>query len=442
MLSEFKNFIQSKQLFLPSDRVLLAVSGGVDSMVMLDLFAQAQFDFVVAHCNFGLRGADSEGDEAFVKEKSQSLGIQYFSKLFDTQNYAEQKGISIQMAARELRYAWFKELLNLHKINYLATAHHQNDNLETILLNLLRGTGIAGLRGILPKKGKIIRPILFATREEIKDYATQRQIQWREDSSNTENKYQRNLLRNQIIPVFKTINPHLEENIAQTAEKLRAMEILFKKRIKKIKQKALKFEKGITYISIDSFQKISEPVIQLAEILKDFGFTYAQAKKIWTSRAQISGKIFSSQEYDLVKDRRHWVISPKITVQNLTWKIEENTEILEIPFFKLKMQIIDNQGITNIKKNPKFAGLDFEKLRFPLKIRVWQEGDYFYPLGMEHKKKISDFLIDLKIPRNLKKQVLVLTSEGKIVWVMGYRIDNRFKISEETKKIFELEILE
>jgi tRNA(Ile)-lysidine synthase len=440
MLIEFKNFIKNQTLFKASDRILLAVSGGVDSMVMLDLFAQAQINCVVAHCNFGLRGADSDGDEAFVKEKSQSLGIQCVSKLFDTQNYADQKGISIQMAARELRYAWFKELLNTLNINYLATAHHQNDNLETILLNLLRGTGIAGLRGILPKKGKIVRPLLFATRNEIREYAAQNQIQWREDYSNWENKYRRNLLRNEIIPILKKINPNLDQSIGQTAERVRAVEVLFNKSIIKVKKILVKTDKNITYIPIEPFKKLSEPLIQLAELLKPFGFTYPQSKKIWNSVEQISGKIFSAKEYDLVKDRNQWVISPKIAFENLTWQITESTNSLPTPFFQLNIQIFDNQGIKNIKRDSKVAGLDFEKLKFPLEIRAWREGDYFYPLGMEHKKKISDFLIDLKIPLNLKKQVWVLTSEGKIAWVLGLRIDNRFKIKEKTKQVFELEM--
>jgi tRNA(Ile)-lysidine synthase len=437
MLNRFLNFIQKNALFAPHQRILLAVSGGVDSVVMVDLFAQTDFDFALAHCNFGLRGADADGDEDFVKQLAQKHKVLFFSQLFNTKEYADRQGISTQMAARDLRYAWFEELLATEKFDFLATAHHQNDNLETILLNLLRGTGIAGLRGILPKQKQIIRPLLFATRKDIREYATQTQIQWREDYSNWENKYRRNLLRNEIIPILKKINPNLDNSIRQTTERLRAIENIFKNQVEKTRKKIVKTSESVIYISIEPLQKMIEGQIQLAEILKTYHFTYQQTQEIWASLDKEAGKTFNSPDYQLVKDRHHLIIMLKNAIQttNLEWQIAENQSHLTTDFFELKIsQITDLQGFT-IPKNAETACLDSDKLQFPLEIRPWQAGDYFYPLGMEQRKKISDFLIDIKTPLNLKKQIFVLTSQGEIVWVIGYRIDNRFKLSDKTSKV-------
>ncbi|MCU0444272.1 MAG: tRNA lysidine(34) synthetase TilS [Microscillaceae bacterium] len=437
MLNQFLDFIAENQLFLPNQRILLAVSGGVDSMVMLDLFAQSPFQFAVAHCNFGLRGADADGDEAFVKQTTEKHKVLYFSKLFDTKEYAESQGISTQMAARDLRYAWFNELLTKEKFDFLATAHHQNDNLETILLNLLRGTGIAGLRGILPKQGKIVRPLLAATRQEIREYATQTQMQWREDYSNWENKYRRNQLRNEIIPTLKKINPNLDYSIQQTAERMRAIENIFKKQVEKTREKVINSSESVIYIQIEPLKKITEGLIQLAEILKTYGFHYQQTKEIWASLDKESGKVFESANYQLVKDRHQLVITAQNRphTENSVWHIAPDQTELSTDFFRLKInQLLDLQGFT-IPKQAEVACLDGEKLVFPLQVRAWQAGDYFYPLGMNQRKKISDFLIDLKIPLNLKKQVFVLTSQDDIVWVIGYRIDNRFKFTEKTHKV-------
>jgi tRNA(Ile)-lysidine synthase len=437
MLNQFLDYIAENQLFTPKNRILLAVSGGVDSMVMLDLFAQTYFNFAVAHCNFGLRGADSDGDAEFVKQFAEKHKVLYFSHLFNTKEYADSQGISTQMAARDLRYAWFRELIAQEKFDFLATAHHQNDNLETILLNLLRGTGIAGLRGILPKQGKIVRPLLFATRKEIREYAAQNQIQWREDYSNWENKYRRNQLRNEIIPILKKINPNLDNSIQQTAERLRAIENIFKKQVEKTRKKIVKTSESVIYIAIEPLQKMTEGQIQLAEILKTYQFHYQQSKEIWASLDKESGKVFESSDYQLVKDRQQLVITPQKDNQtiDLEWQLAENQTELKTNFFELNIfQVSDLQGFI-IPKNAETACLDLAKLQFPLQIRAWQAGDYFYPLGMNQRKKISDFLIDLKIPLNLKKQIFVLTSQNEIVWVIGYRIDNRFKLTEKTHKI-------
>lgn len=432
MLQKFYQYITDNKLFTPENKILIAVSGGSDSVCLAHLFHRAGFHFGIAHCNFQLRGKHADDDEAFVQKLADRFEVKFHAIRFDTKEYAEKQNISIQMAARELRYGWFYQLLNAEGYDFLATAHHQNDLAETVLLNLTRGTGIAGLHGIKAARGQLIRPLLFAQKEEIEEYLKSEHQDWREDMSNQENKYYRNLIRNQVIPLLKKINPGFEETMAQTVEKISASETLFEEEINRFKGIALKKEKDITYLDFKLLKKSSEPAIRLFEILKEFGFNYIQSKEIIRSTA--TGKLFESQMYVLVKDREQLVISPK-TGEVPEVIINKELKNYSNPFYQFEFSTVDASGFS-IPKSKNIGCLDYSKLKFPLKIRQWEAGDYFYPLGMTQKKKVSDFLIDRKIPLNLKKRIFVLTSGEDIVWVIGERVDNRYKVLDSTEKIY------
>lgn len=441
MLNEFLTFINKQNLIQPSQKVLLAVSGGMDSVVMCDLFSKAKIDFAIAHCNFGLRGEESNEDEMFVKKLSIKYKVPFFVTTFQTADFAENEKISTQMAARILRYEWFEKIRVQHNFDYIATAHHQNDVLETVLLNLTKGTGIAGLHGIRVKNGHIIRPILFAEKESIFDYVVENQIIWREDSSNESNKYQRNLIRNEVVPLLKQINPNLENTIQQTVERITAVEDIFEQEMEMLRKQITWSDSQAIYVNYKAIQTLSQPVIKLAELLKPYHFSYQQSQDIFEAFDKESGKTFLTPTHTLVKDRTELVITPK-NLQAFTSKtIEKNNEVVEFGERMLNIGAITEieEGFT-VPTAKKVACLDADKVRFPLQLRKWKEGDWFCPLGMNKKKLISDFLIDQKVPLNLKKEVYLLTSNGSVVWVVGFRIDDRFKVTEKTSKICLMEV--
>ncbi|MDR6560983.1 MULTISPECIES: tRNA lysidine(34) synthetase TilS [unclassified Arcicella] len=441
MLNEFLTFINKQNLIQPSQKVLLAVSGGMDSVVMCDLFSKAKLNFAIAHCNFGLRGEESNEDEMFVKKLSIKYKVPFYVTTFQTTDFAENEKISTQMAARILRYEWFEKIRTQHQFDYIATAHHQNDVLETVLLNLTKGTGIAGLHGIRVKNGHIIRPVLFAEKESIFDYVVENQIIWREDSSNESNKYQRNLIRNEVVPLLKQINPNLENTIQQTVERITAVEDIFEQEMEMLKKQITWSDSQAIYVNYKAIQTLSQPVIKLAELLKPYNFSYQQSQDIVEAFDKEAGKMFLTPTHTLVKDRTELVITPK-NLQAFTSKtIEKNNVVVEFGDRMLNIgeftEIEEDFVVPTAKK---VACLDADKIRFPLQLRKWKEGDWFCPLGMNKKKLISDFLIDQKVPLNLKKDVYLLTSNGSIVWVIGFRIDDRFKVTEKTAKICLMEV--
>ena len=441
MLNEFLTFINKQNLIQPSQKVLLAVSGGMDSVVMCDLFSKAKLDFAIAHCNFGLRGEESNEDEMFVKKLSIKYKVPFYVTTFQTADFAENEKISTQMAARILRYEWFEKIRTQHQFDYIATAHHQNDVLETVLLNLTKGTGIAGLHGIRVKNGHIIRPVLFAEKEGIFDYVVENQIIWREDSSNESNKYQRNLIRNEVVPLLKQINPNLENTIQQTVERITAVEDIFEQEMEMLRKQITWSDSQAIYVNYKAIQTLSQPVIKLAELLKPYNFSYQQSQDIFEAFDKESGKTFLTPTHTLVKDRTELVITAK-NLQAFTSKtIEKNNVVVEFGDRMLNIgeftEIEEGFVVPTAKK---LACLDADKIRFPLQLRKWKEGDWFCPLGMNKKKLISDFLIDQKVPLNLKKEVYLLTSNGSIVWVIGFRIDDRFKVTDKTAKICLMEV--
>lgn len=437
MLNAFLKFNDQHKIVAKSDKVLVAVSGGIDSVALARLFKDAGMAFGIAHCNFQLRGEESDGDEKFVTELAEALKVECHVKKFETLKVASGQGISTQMAARNLRYEWFDELLKSGNYNKLATAHHKNDNLETVIFNLAKGTGIAGFHGIKVKNKHIIRPLLFASREDIAAYAARHKLKWREDSSNASLKYRRNLVRNRIIPLLKEINPNLENTMEQTIGRISGVEDFFLQKVDEMRPQLLQIKDGDVWISLKKLGQLLGKEAVLAELLKEYGFTFLQARDVLSVVDDQPGKIFFSGEYVINVDRRHIIISEKNRVDDEEIIIPEKNGVFHSACCTLELERLKAADCELVKSN-EMAFLDYDKIKFPLIMRKWKPGDRFSPLGMRGQKKLSDFMIDEKIPVNLKSKVSVLISEGKIVWVVGYRIDDRFKIEDHTKNILKI----
>lgn len=438
LIQAFKEYNAAKKLAGPKKRVLLTVSGGIDSMVLCHLFSAVRYPFAIAHCNFQLRGEEANGDEALVRTLEEAYGVTVFVKRFDTKAYAEQKGLSIQLAARELRYTWFEELRKEHKLDNIATAHHLNDNIETILINLTKGTGIRGLRGIPVKQGKIIRPLLFASREEIEAYAKENNIAYREDSSNASDKYTRNKIRHNIIPLLKEINPALEQTFGEKIELFTELEEMYTKSIGKETKQLFLQRRNDIYIPILKLKKVKNAGSVLYEYLKDYGYNNEQVEDILASVDGTPGKQFITTQGRIIKDRQFFILT-KLPEQDITAKLinERDTEVV---LGDRKLTIKKGEGI---KPTPdkSIAYLDAAKLEFPLIVRRWKQGDYFYPFGMKmKKKKLKKFFVDEKVSLADKENIWVVESGERIVWVAGYRIDERFKVSEQTKQTLSIAI--
>ncbi len=437
MLERFISYIRLNDLCTPADRLLLAVSGGVDSMVMLHLFQQAGFtSLAVAHANFGLRGEESEEDERFVEGYCRTRGIPFFIRHFQTKEYALQHGISIQMAARDLRYAWFNELARAENFTAVATAHSLTDSTETFLLNWLHGASAESLTGIPPKNQRVIRPLLFATRSEIEAYAARHGLTWREDTSNATDAYTRNYLRHHVLPHLAQINAEWQHNAARSMEKLKGTLMLQEEALQLLKEKYVQAHSDDVVIRKELFKKFNHPFI-LYKLLQPYGFSYQQCITIARLINAQPGKSFLSHSHQLVIDRttlnvaKHAKAWPGITIST-------NMTTAELGPWK----IIQEFSVSNKHHaDARIAVLDAEKLTYPLHWRVWRPGDFFYPLGMNHRKKISDFLTDNKVPLTEKSRVTVLESNGNIVWVVGLRIDNRYKVTPATTRTVRLTVI-
>nr|WP_282189193.1 tRNA lysidine(34) synthetase TilS [Maribellus sp. YY47] len=415
---------------------MLAVSGGIDSMVLLHLFEKSELEYGVAHCNFQLRGDESDGDERFVREYVQMHGIPSFFETFDTTEYARVSGISIEMAARELRYAFFERIRCEHHYNWIATAHHQDDLIETFFLNLSRKTGIKGLTGIKDKAGFLIRPLLFAGREEIEQYAAQNYLEYREDSTNSEVVYQRNFLRHKILPLFSELNPAFKKNLLASIDNLRDAEQVYTSVLNRNKEQVVEDENGEIRISIEKLRTTPFPQLLLLEALSLLHFNPSVIDEVFQSLDAEPGKQFFSPTHRLVKDREFLFVAPLKEQSEQLFYIEES----DIELFKPIQLSIEKTGAAgfNIIKSPDVACIDLDTIQFPLLIRKWKQGDYFQPLGMKGMKKVSDFFIDQKIPLHEKENTWLLCSGKKIVWIMGRRLDDRFKVSPETQRILVL----
>ncbi len=435
MLHRFHKYNTENGLFRPGDKLLVTVSGGVDSVVLCHLLTQSEHHFSIAHCNFGLRGAESDEDERFVEELAEELEVNIHLKKFDTHRLVKENGISVQMAARELRYEWFSSLAKQKGYTHILTAHHQNDLVETVLLNLVRGTGIAGLHGIKPKSGNLIRPLLFATKEEILLYARENNLRWREDSSNESVKYHRNLLRLEVIPLLKKINPNLENTLRQSVEKISAAETIFHNYVEGCRIDFMTRQERHILLDYSFLEDEAAPQLLLFELLRPFGFNYHQSGNILACLRGEPGKKFLSDSHILVKDRTTLIITEREEESGPSEiLIEETCTSVLLPWTEQTLTIEQDNGFSDKEANST-AYLDFSKVHFPLKARPWQAGDSFHPLGMKGKKKVSDFLNDLKIPVNLKSNVTVVLSGDHIIWVAGLRISEPYKAEKNRKSL-------
>ncbi len=435
---KFHKYNNEQQLFEPDDRILLSVSGGVDSSVLCHLFAQEHRNWAIAHVNFQLREEDSDQDEYFVQRLADKYKVPFVSRTFATQAFAEEQQISTQMAARQLRREWSEQLTTDEKFDYVALAHHHNDQLETMLLNLAKGSGIAGLRGMLPKAGIWIRPLLWATKEEIINYACDHQLTWREDRSNAEDKYQRNWVRHQIIPALQKINPALLSTTQSTFQRLQQVEAIFQTEVKRFDNQGLTKKNDELFIQKEVILNHPQAESLLAGWLSSYGFSWHDAQQIVSAvrdKAQ-PGKQFLSNGYCLWIDREQLIVTSREAPPNfLEW--HEAGKSTETSLGQLRGKVIEREHY-KITSDENTAALAFNQLQFPLQVRRWEAGDSFQPLGMKHRKKLSDFLVDCKVPRYDKEQVLVLLSGNEIVWIIGYRIDHRFRLMERTEQVYEI----
>jgi len=438
MIETFRSYIRDENLFTSGDKLVLAVSGGVDSMVMLSLFEQLDHEFVVAHCNFNLRGAESDGEEVFVRDYCGAGGIELYVKHFDTREYAALEGISIEMAARRLRYDWFAELLDELSYSFVATAHHQDDLIETMLINLSRGTGIRGLSGIQPRNGKIVRPLLFATRRQILAFARERKIAFINDSSNDELLYQRNVIRHRIIPAFEEIFPVFRKNASKTALILRETEKVYRQKLEEIRQEILERSGAETRLSIRKLQAMDPLPAILFELLYPFGFNSSQVHEIQESFNSEAGKTFFSSDYRLVKDREFLIVTSRRN-EKISRRFYIEADCLQIREpLPLYFELIPKAADFRFSRDRMVADLDYDRLHFPLILKKWESGEYFQPLGLSGYKKLSDFFIDEKMSIPEKEATWILYSGKNVVWVAGKRLDDRYKITSGTARVFRI----
>lgn len=442
MLNEFLQHITKELPFLKDKKLLIAISGGIDSVVLTHLFYELEYSISLAHCNFRLRGKESDGDEAFVEDLAKKLDIPVFIKKFDTLQFASEEKLSVQLAARKLRYDWFNELLHQKQYDYLLTAHHADDAVETFLINLSRGTGLDGLTGIPKQNGKIIRPLLPFSREQIEKYAKEQNIDWREDSTNEETKYLRNKIRHKIIPILKELNPNFLNGFSKTQDNLQGIRVIADDRIEEVSKDVISesADKSVIQFNIEKLKELSNPKAYLFEMLKKYGFTeWNDVENLLNTQ---SGKYVYSNSHKLLKDRGFLLLSKIIdSISEAVFFIEKDNLFLKTEKIALKITEID-KPISSLKALPSTSILiDKDLLKFPLIVRKWKEGDYFYPFGMKGKKKISKYFKDQKISNFEKENSWLLCSENDIVWVVGQRSDDRFKITDKTKHIVQIEIL-
>lgn len=437
LLNRFIANVSDKKLFSPTDRLLIAVSGGVDSVVLCDLCHTAGFRFEIAHANFQLRGQDSMMDECFVKGLSEQYRVPVHIRRFDTAAYSATHRVSVQVAARELRYDWFSMLLE--KGGWLLTAHHADDNIETVLMNFFRGTGLTGLRGIQMKHDRLIRPLLPFGKAEILQYAKERKLNWREDASNAGDKYSRNYFRNAVLPMVYKIYPEAEQNMINNIARFADAEQLFTQAIAQHKKSLLELKGNEVHIPVLKLKKAVPLNTILYEIIKAFDFTSHQVNDVLRLLDAEQAAFVQSATHKIFRNRKWLIISPIEAVAAQNVLIESAEKQVKFNGHKVDMKLVP-ADILNLSKHAGTAELDSHKIIFPLLLRKWKAGDYFYPLGMKKKKKVSRFLIDNKLSPTEKEKIWVLESNKKICWVVGMRIDERFKIVPSTQQMLKVTV--
>lgn len=416
---------------------LLAVSGGADSSVLAYLFHTCQLKFAIAHCNFHLREKDADLDMALVRQMAENYKVPYFEKEFDTLALQQNSGISIEMMARDLRYNWFKELSP--SFDYIVTAHNANDNAETLLLNLCRGTGLKGLTAIPPENGKFIRPLLSFSAEEIRNFAAQNNIAFRNDKTNFEEHYQRNKIRLSVIPKLEEINPNLINTLTRDIQLLRNQYDFYCQQMQKLISEVVKIENEQLFIDKNKLASLSFKELILNEILRDYGFNSSVVKELLSIMDDTVGRRFLSSTHVLVVDRSHLLVSPMQQMESQDIIINNIEDLGTLGF---SVEFFGCEHSPAFERNGNCLYADAEKLKFPLHLRHWKEGDSFHPFGMKGSKKLSDFFVDQKIDVLQKQKIRLLLSDSKIVWVVGYRSDDRFKIDKNTKSYYKIKYYE
>ncbi|MGM0635637.1 MAG: tRNA lysidine(34) synthetase TilS [Bacteroidota bacterium] len=434
MLIAFQNHLEKNYPELFDHKVLLAISGGIDSVVLAHLLHQLEIDFSMAHCNFNLREKASDKDADFVYELSQQLNRELYCQSFDTKKFAKDQRLSIQLAARQLRYTWFYELLENEKIDYLLTAHHLDDAAETYLINSIRGTGLRGLTGIPAKQGKLCRPLLQFSKQDILAYATKNKLNWREDISNASDKYLRNKIRYQILPIFKTENPSFDQSFLATQNHLQQAQILIDDYMEMLFNQLVSTTKNGFAIDILKLKKLPNYNFVLIELLKDFQFT--DKKSLIDLIDAEKGKQIKSKSHILAKDKNQLLLLKKPTEKqkNKSINITKNQRIVTFDDYFLKLE-----EVTGVQEKGKhIAYFNLEQLTFPLVLRNIKNGDVFQPFGMKGKKKVSDFLKDEKIPTIHKKNQWVLLSNEEIIWVVNFRSSEKYRVQSNSEKCLKI----
>lgn len=436
----FLNALENQCGVTMPQRLLVAVSGGADSVALLHLLKQAGADCVAAHCNFSLRGAESDGDELFVRELCNRLNLVCIVKRFDTKGYATQKGVSIEMAARELRYQWFSEIMQTENISLVATGHHGNDAIETFFLNLARGTGIKGLTGIAWKRGEVVRPLLFAQASEIIAYCRGCQLDYCTDSTNADVAIIRNKIRHQIIPLFNQINPAFFQTMQHNMGLMKEVSDVFSNEIEVFKEKFVASMEDGLLIPISKMKEHPQKKSLLYEILSPYGFNSAVVDEIVKGLDASPGRQYFSDSHRLVRDRYNLILTVISDEQKSSYYLQAGeTDIIEP--VKLKIQEFDKEINFQFSINPKIAHFDADLIDFPLELRRWRKGDSFQPLGMAGFKKLSDFFINEKYSLIQKENLWLLISNSDIIWIVGKRMDNRYKVTHNTKRILEISLI-
>lgn len=436
----FRRYIEENRLLAHDDRVLLTVSGGVDSMVMLALFTESGYDVGVAHCNFRLRGAESDEDEVLVAAEAARAGVPCYNRRFDTQTEMERTGESMEMAARRLRYEWFEELRREHGYTAIAVAHHADDSIETFFINLLRGTGLRGLTGISHQIGRIVRPLMFASRKEILEYAVAQKIPFREDSSNRSTKYLRNKIRLGLVPRIREINPRFTDLMRRNIGRLTDAQRFIDHGIERIRREAVTSEGGIDTIHPERIDPAFPRGFVIYELLSaPYGFKTDVIDALCRALDNdATGRRFYSRERMACIDRGTIVVAPIADDDPCILQVERDTPRSYCGNAVLTYEHTDIDAIEEFGVPEQIAQVDAGKLQYPLTLRRWQEGDWFIPYGMTGRKKVSDFLVDAKVPAAEKQRQFVLLSGDEIVWLVGRRIDDRYRLTEETENVLRI----
>ena len=437
MQQKVETYIQKHQLLDHKKAIIVGVSGGTDSVALLHILVSLGYDCVIAHCNFHLRMEESDRDEEFVRELGKQLHIPFYRIDFKTTEYASREGISIEMAARDLRYNWFHELLKELDAQAIAVAHHADDSIETMLMNLVRGTGLRGLTGIQPRNKKVVRPLLCCTRLELENYLIEEGLDHVEDSSNASTDYQRNKFRNEIIPLLEEVNPSARQTLYDSLLRFEGNLAIYQQAIDRIKEQIIYKTGGVIRLNIELIkQQVHIPTI-MYELLQPYGFSPALIEQVTQNLDAESGKIFYSDNYRLLKDRKYLLLSAREETATDSYLIQKDDTELTEPI-KLTLQKMTVTPGFKVSKEKGCVHLDAALLHFPLQLRHWREGDSFFPFGMKQRQKVSDFFINNKLSMLEKEHSWLLVSGEDIVWIVGQRMDNRFRLTDETKEVVEV----